>query len=100
MSDKRFGKFGMLELPLGVQSVIDHPVQPFIKNQFGIRGNLNMGCFSFTGSNYASISALSTNILGGQGDFTVSAMGKSTDSMWFLLSDCSRFTVTRQINLD
>ncbi|HSW63893.1 MAG TPA: LamG-like jellyroll fold domain-containing protein [Dissulfurispiraceae bacterium] len=31
-----------------------------------------MACFNFTGSNYASISALSTNLLGGGGSFTVS----------------------------
>ena len=74
MSDKRFGKFGMLELPLGVQSVIDHPVQAYVKNPLGLRGGLNMACFNFTGSNYASIAALSTNLIGGGGSFTVSAL--------------------------
>lgn len=71
MSDNRFGKFGMLELPLGVQKVIGHPVQAYVKNPLGVRGGLNMACFNFTGSNYASIAALSTNLLGGGGSFTV-----------------------------
>lgn len=57
---------------------------PVLPSPLGIRGGLNMACFSFTGSNYAIISGLSTNLLAG-GSFTIS-----------FRIQCAAYTTTNQ----
>lgn len=94
MSDKRFGKFGMLELPLGVQSVIDHPVQAYVKNPLGLRGAMNYACFNFTGANYADVANLSG--LDPSAGYTVfcwlkpgETTGTATRAAWMMRTDAN-----------
>ena len=49
----------------------------FFPGPFGLGGGLNYSCFNFTGSNYASIAALSTNLIGGGGSWTISLLAKA-----------------------
>lgn len=61
----------------GQPSSMVEPLPSGLINPMGLGGTpLNHACFNFTGSNYASIAALSTNLLGGGGNFTFSARHK------------------------
>lgn len=55
-------------------------LQKPLVSPLGLRGGLNHACFNFTGSNYANISELSTNLLGGGGSFTVAFLVKG--ALW------------------